>query len=131
MLAQPRSALVWSLRAADPGAIRFRGWVEPRANDRAGFGCYLPFLSQVVTVVTTVANGISMRKVLAAGFDRSLDMRNQGTFFVARQFDRRYRRASASERDWLLRNPSDRVDHGDPLFREHRTQHANLPFFTT
>ena len=67
-------------------------------------------------------------KVLEGGFDRSLDMRNQGSFFsskgnsiddkpIAKQSDEGYYATTAT------------ADHAIDCLRDHATNHPNQPFF--
>ncbi len=68
-------------------------------------------------------------KVLAAGFDRSLDMRNQGSFFTS---------AGNSIDDVPVKPPVDEkgyyatiatADHAIECLRDHAANHAGKPFF--
>ncbi len=68
-------------------------------------------------------------KVLAGGFDRSLDMRNQGNFFTAKgnTVDDVPVQPDADESDYYATIAT--VDHAIDCLREHSQRHADRPFF--
>lgn len=68
-------------------------------------------------------------KVLAAGFDRSLDMRNQGNFFSAagNAIDDVRVKPAADERGYYATVAT--VDHALDCLREHAGKYADRPFF--
>ncbi|TWT38951.1 arylsulfatase [Blastopirellula retiformator] len=68
-------------------------------------------------------------KVLAAGFDRSLDMRNQGNFFTAKgNFeDDKPVKPAADESDYYSTIAV--VDHAIDCLKEHSDKYADQPFF--
>ncbi|MFI4876714.1 MAG: arylsulfatase [Blastopirellula sp. JB062] len=68
-------------------------------------------------------------KVLDAGFDRSLDMRNQGNFFTAKgnYEDDQPVVPAADESDYYSTIAV--VDHAIDCLKEHADQHADAPFF--
>lgn len=67
--------------------------------------------------------------VLAAGFDRSLDMRNQGNFFSSKgnQIDDRPATPPADESNYYATTAT--VDHAIECLRDHARDHAGRPFF--
>jgi arylsulfatase len=67
--------------------------------------------------------------VLAGGFDRSLDMRNQGNFFTARgnSIDDVPVQAPADEKGYYATIAT--ADHAIECLRDHAVQHAGQPFF--
>lgn len=68
-------------------------------------------------------------KVLAAGFDRSLDVRNQGNFFTARGnlIDDVPVKPAADESDYYITTAT--VDHAVDCLQEHADKYADRPFF--
>jgi arylsulfatase A-like enzyme len=68
-------------------------------------------------------------KVLDGGFDRSLDMRNQGNFFTARgnSIDDVPVKPAADESGFYATIAT--VDHAIECLRDHAEQHADRPFF--
>ena len=68
-------------------------------------------------------------KVLAGGFDRSLDMRNQGNFFTAKGnfLDDQPVKPAADESDYYSTIAV--VDHALDCLEEHSEKHAEKPFF--
>jgi len=67
--------------------------------------------------------------VLAAGFDRSLDMRNQGNYFSARgnSIDDVPVKPAADESKYYATTAT--ADHAIGCLKEHAEQHADRPFF--
>ena len=67
--------------------------------------------------------------VLAAGFDRSLDMRNQGNFFTARGnfLDDRAISTTEDESDYYATTAT--VDHAIDCLQEHNEKYTDRPFF--
>lgn len=67
--------------------------------------------------------------VLASGFDRSLDMRNQGNFFSSKgnSIDDRPIPAPADESNYYATTAT--VDHAIECLRDHARDHADRPFF--
>ena len=67
--------------------------------------------------------------VLAAGFDRSLDMRNQGNFFTASGnfLDDQPLQPAEDESGYYATTAT--VDHAIDCLREHAEKHADRPFF--
>jgi arylsulfatase A-like enzyme len=68
--------------------------------------------------------------VLAAGFDRSLDMRNQGNFFTARgnSVDDQPVKVPENESGYYATIAT--ADHAIECLRDHASQHADRPFFS-
>ncbi|RCS53900.1 arylsulfatase [Bremerella cremea] len=68
-------------------------------------------------------------KVLPAGFDRSLDMRNQGNFFSAQgnAIDDQPIQPAADESDYYATTAV--VDHAIDCLQEHAEKYAEQPFF--
>jgi arylsulfatase A-like enzyme len=68
--------------------------------------------------------------VLAAGFDRSLDMRNQGNFFSARgnSLDDQPVKVPETESGYYATIAT--ADHAIECLRDHATQHPSRPFFS-
>ncbi|MCP4775098.1 MAG: sulfatase-like hydrolase/transferase, partial [Planctomycetaceae bacterium] len=68
-------------------------------------------------------------KVLAAGFDRSLDMRNQGNFFTAKgnTVNDQPVKISGDEKDYYATTAN--ADHAIACLQEHAEKHADQPFF--
>jgi arylsulfatase A-like enzyme len=68
-------------------------------------------------------------KVLAAGFDRSLDVRNQGNFFTAagNSIDDVPVKPAADERGYYTTIAN--ADHAIDCLKDHATNHAGKPFF--
>jgi arylsulfatase len=68
-------------------------------------------------------------KVLAGGFDRSLDMRNQGNFFTAKgnTVDDMPVEPAADESDYYATIAT--VDHAIDCLREHADEYTERPFF--
>jgi arylsulfatase A-like enzyme len=68
-------------------------------------------------------------KVLAAGFDRSLDVRNQGNFFTAKgnSIDDVPVQPAADESGYY--STIDTADHAIGCLREHAEKYADRPFF--
>jgi arylsulfatase len=68
-------------------------------------------------------------KVLAGGFDRSLDTRNQGNFFTAKgnSIDDVPVKPAADESNYYSTTAT--VDHAIDCLREHSEKHADRPFF--
>jgi arylsulfatase A-like enzyme len=68
-------------------------------------------------------------KVLAAGFDRSLDMRNQGNFFTSRgnSIDDVPVTAPADEKGYNATIAT--ADHAIECLKDHAANHASRPFF--
>jgi arylsulfatase len=68
-------------------------------------------------------------KVLASGFDRSLDMRNQGNYFSSKgnSIDDVAATPSADEQDYYATIAT--VDHAIDCLQEHATEYAERPFF--
>ena len=68
-------------------------------------------------------------KVLDAGFDRSLDMRNQGNFFTARgnTLDDRPIAPAADESEYYATDAI--VNHAIDCLREHSGKYSDRPFF--
>lgn len=68
-------------------------------------------------------------KVLDGGFDRSLDMRNQGNYFSAKgnQLDDKPIRVAGDESGYYSTIAT--ADHAIDCLREHAEQHADRPFF--
>jgi arylsulfatase len=68
-------------------------------------------------------------KVLEAGFDRSLDVRNQGNFFSARGnfLDDRPLSVPSDESGYHATDAT--VDHALDCLRDHAASHADRPFF--
>jgi arylsulfatase len=68
--------------------------------------------------------------VLAAGFDRSLDMRNQGNFFTSRgnSIDDQPVKVPENESGYYATIAT--ADHAVECLRDHATQHADRPFFS-
>lgn len=67
--------------------------------------------------------------VLAAGFDRSLDMRNQGNFFSSKgnSIDDRPIGPGADDKNYYATTAT--ADHAIECLQEHARQHADRPFF--
>ena len=68
--------------------------------------------------------------VLAAGFDRSLDMRNQGNFFSAKGNSLDDRPVTVPENESGYYATIATADHAVECLRDHATQHAHRPFFS-
>lgn len=68
--------------------------------------------------------------VLAAGFDRSRNMRNQGNFFSARGNSLDDRPVTVPENESGYYATIATADHAVECLREHATQHAHRPFFS-
>ncbi len=68
-------------------------------------------------------------KVLDGGFDRSLDLRNQGNFFTAKgnSLDDVPVKSAADESGYYATRAT--ADHAIDCLKEHATQHAARPFF--
>ena len=68
-------------------------------------------------------------KVLASGFDRSLNMRNQGNFFTAKgnAIDDQPVKPAADESGYYSTIAT--VDHAIDCLQEHADKHADRPFF--
>jgi len=68
-------------------------------------------------------------KVLAAGFDRSLDVRNQGNYFTARgnSLDDRPIKPADDESHYYATTAV--VDHAIDCLREHKEKYSDRPFF--
>ena len=68
-------------------------------------------------------------KVLPTGFDRSLDMRNQGNFFTAKRnlIDDQPIDVPDDESDYYATTAT--ADHAIDCLREHAEKHADKPFF--
>ena len=68
-------------------------------------------------------------KVLDGGFDRSLDMRNQGNFFSARanRIDDKTITPAADESDYYATIAT--IDHAIDCLQEHKNEYADRPFF--
>ncbi len=68
-------------------------------------------------------------KVLTAGFDRSLDMRNQGNFFTSKgnSLNDVPVKPPADESDYYATTAT--VDHAIDCLKEHASKHADKPFF--
>ncbi len=68
-------------------------------------------------------------KVLPTGFDRSLNMRNQGNFFTAagNRLDDQPLKPADDESGYYATNAV--VDHALDCLKEHATDHADRPFF--
>ena len=66
---------------------------------------------------------------LAGGFDRSLDMRNQGNFFTAKQnrINDKPIKQLGDESDYYATTAT--VDHAITCLRDHTTEHPDQPFF--
>jgi arylsulfatase A-like enzyme len=67
--------------------------------------------------------------VLASGFDRSLDMRNQGNYFSAKNNLRDDQPIAFSEDEGDYYATTATVDHAIECLREHSMFHSNQPFF--
>ncbi len=67
--------------------------------------------------------------VLAAGFDRSLDMRNQGNFFTARGNSIDDRPVKPAEDESGYYSTIATADHAIDCLREHAEKYADRPFF--
>jgi arylsulfatase len=67
--------------------------------------------------------------VLAAGFDRSLDVRNQGNYFTAKgnNIDDKPVTPAADEAGYYVTTGI--ADHAIDCLKEHAAKHANQPFF--
>ena len=67
--------------------------------------------------------------VLVTGFDRSLDMRNQGNFFTARgnSIDDKPVKPAADESDYYATTAT--VDHAIDCLKEHADKYSDRPFF--
>jgi arylsulfatase len=68
-------------------------------------------------------------KVLAAGFDRSLDMRNQGNFFTAKgnTINDQPVKIKSDEKDYYATTAN--ADHAIACLQEHAEKYADQPFF--
>ncbi|MDC3224534.1 arylsulfatase [Mariniblastus sp.] len=68
-------------------------------------------------------------KVLAAGFDRSLDMRNQGNFFTAKgnTIDDQPVKINSDEKDYYATTAN--ADHAIACLQEHAEKYSDQPFF--
>ncbi len=68
-------------------------------------------------------------KVLPAGFDRSLDMRNQGNFFTAKSnlIDDEPVKITGDEAGYYATTAT--ADHAIACLKEHAEKHADKPFF--
>ena len=68
-------------------------------------------------------------KVLAAGFDRSLDMRNQGNFFTAKgnTINDQPVKIKSDEEDYYATTAN--ADHAIACLQEHAEKYADQPFF--
>jgi arylsulfatase len=68
-------------------------------------------------------------EVLAGGFDKSLDMRNQGNYFTAKgnSLDDKPVRPAADESGYYATIAT--ADHAIACLKEHAAQHADRPFF--
>ena len=68
-------------------------------------------------------------KVLAGGFDRSLDMRNQGNFFTAKgnMVDDQPAKINDNENSYYATTAN--ADHAIACLQEHAEKYANQPFF--
>ena len=68
-------------------------------------------------------------KVLATGFDRSLDIRNQGNFFTGRGnlIDDKPVKVKEDESDYYATTAT--ADHAIDCLKEHAEKHAGMPFF--
>ncbi|MGY8747765.1 MAG: arylsulfatase [Pirellulales bacterium] len=68
-------------------------------------------------------------KVLAAGFDRSLDMKNQGNFFTAKgnSIDDQPLKIGDQEKDYYATTAN--ADHAIACLQEHAEKYAEQPFF--
>ena len=66
---------------------------------------------------------------LAAGFDRSLDMRNQGNFFTAKnnRIDDKPIKIEGDEKDYYATTGT--VDHAIECLKDHAKNHSDKPFF--
>jgi len=68
-------------------------------------------------------------KVLDAGFDRSLDVRNQGNYFTARGNFLDDRPVPVPDDETGSYSTDATVDHALECLRDHATHHADRPFF--
>jgi len=68
-------------------------------------------------------------KVLSAGFDRSLDIKNQGNFFIAKgnTLDDVPVQSDGNEQNYYSTIAS--ADHAIECLKDHATNHASKPFF--
>jgi len=68
-------------------------------------------------------------KVLSAGFDRSLDIKNQGNFFIAKgnTLDDVPVQSDGNEQNYYSTIAS--ADHAIECLKDHATNHASQPFF--